>query len=435
MPLMPWQRLVVDTALEVDDEGTPIYSQVTVQVPRQSGKSSLVLALMVHRALLWGGRQSIAYNAQDLKSSRAKMLVDYAPVIEASPIKTALRRIYLGNGAESIVFRNLSRIDTFAKTASAAHGRTLDLAIIDEARFDFDDSREAAYSPAMVTRKDSQLWILSVAGDAASVYFRKKVEDGRRLVSDKTQSSRAFFDWSAPDDSDWTDPDVWAKTIPSLGYTQTEKAIKQRFETALADGKENTFRQEYLCQWMAIENAMIPDRYLVPCLDPATAPSGRICFGIDVALDRSSGAICVADETGRVELIDARDGVTWIVDRALDLYRKHRAPLVVDGYSPANSLVDRLEAGGVPVVRYALRDMTAAVGSFYDAILEGNIRIRPDQHLEAALRTAKKKQVASGWLWSRTDVDVDISPLFAATLAYYHATNRRAPESRRSTIF
>ena len=123
MPLMPWQRLVVDTALEVDAEGTPIYSQVTVQVPRQSGKSSLVLALMVHRALLWGGRQSIAYNAQDLKSSRAKMLVDYAPVIEASPIKTALRRIYLGNGAESIVFRNSSRIDTFAKTASAAHSQ------------------------------------------------------------------------------------------------------------------------------------------------------------------------------------------------------------------------------------------------------------------------------------------------------------------------
>ena len=223
------------------------------------------------------------------------MLVDYAPLIEASPIKTALRRIYLGNGAESIVFRNSSRIDTFAKTASAAHGRTLDLAIIDEARFDFDDSREAAYSPAMVTRKDSQLWILSVAGDAASIYFRKKVEDGRRLVDSKTKSSRAFFDWSAPDDADWTDPAVWAKTIPSLGYTQTEKAIRQRFETALADGKENTFRQEYLCQWMAIENAMIPDRYLIPCLDPTAAPSGRICFGIDVALDRSSGSISVAD--------------------------------------------------------------------------------------------------------------------------------------------
>jgi hypothetical protein len=123
------------------------------------------------------------------------------------------------------------------------------------------------------------------------------------------------------------------------------------------------------------------------------------------------------------------------VDRALELYRRHKAPLVVDGYSPANSLVDRLEAGGIPVVRYSVRDMTAAVGSLYDAILEENVKIRTSAHLEAALRSAKKKQITAGWLWSRTDIDIDISPLFAATLAYYHATNRRAPETKRSAIF
>ena len=103
--------------------------------------------------------------------------------------------------------------------------------------------------------------------------------------------------------------------------------------------------------------------------------------------------------------------------------------------SPANSLVDRLEAGGVPVVRYSLRDMVAATGSLYDAILEESVQIRTNAHLEAALRGARRKTMANGWLWSRTDVDVDISPLFAATLAYYHATNRRPPEPKRSVIY
>jgi hypothetical protein len=431
---MPWQQLVADVATEEHPDGRPVYSQITVQVPRQCGKTTLLLALEVHRALMYGSAQAIAYTAQTGMDARQKLMRDQVPMIEGSSIRSALRRIYRANGTEAVIFRNGSRIDPLPNTPSAGHGRTLDLAIIDEARFDVDDTREAALLPAMVTRPASQLYVISTAGDATSVYYRKKVEDGRRIVDQKLQEGRAFFDWSY-DGDDIDDPAVWYRTIPALGYTITEEAIRSRLETARAEDKENTFRQEYLCQWTVVESSAIPERFLARVLDAGAAPSGRISFGIDVALDRSSAAICVADETGRIELIDARDGVSWVVDRALELYRRHKAPLVVDGYSPANSLVDRLEAGGIPVVRYSVRDMTAAVGSLYDAILEENVKIRTSAHLEAALRSAKKKQVAAGWLWSRTDIDIDISPLFAATLAYYHATNRRAPETKRSAIF
>jgi hypothetical protein len=432
---MPWQRLVADVATEIDKDGLPVYSQVTVQVPRQAGKTTLLLAIEVHRALMWGGPQSIAYTAQTGMDARQKLMRDQVPILEGSGIRAALRKIYRANGTEAVIFRNGSRIDPLPNTPSAGHGRTLDLAIIDEARFDVDDTREAALLPAMVTRPASQLWVISTAGDATSVYFRKKIEDGRRTIETKTQGRRAFFDWSAGDDADIENPRTWWSTIPALGHTQTEDSIRARLETAIAEDKENTFRQEYLCQWRAIESAVIPERYLVRVLNDKTAPTGRLVFGIDVALDRSVASIAVADETGRIELVEARDGVSWVVDRALDLYRRHKAPLVVDGYSPANSLVDRLEAGGVPVVRYSLRDMVAATGSLYDAILEEAVQIRTNAHLEAALRGARRKTMANGWLWSRTDVDVDISPLFAATLAYYHATNRRPPEPKRSVIY
>ena len=102
---------------------------------------------------------------------------------------------------------------------------------------------------------------------------------------------------------------------------------------------------------------------------------------------------------------------------------------------PANSLVDRLEAGGVPVARYSLRDMTSACGVLYDAVLEETVRIRPSPALEAALAAAKRKTVASGWLWARTTVDVDLTPLFAATLAHHHATNRHLAQPKRSAIY
>jgi hypothetical protein len=79
--------------------------------------------------------------------------------------------------------------------------------------------------------------------------------------------------------------------------------------------------------------------------------------------------------------------------------------------------------------------MVAACGVFYDAVLDDAIRIRPHPMLELSLKSARKKMIASGWLWSRTTEEADLTPLFAATLAYHHATNRQAPETKRSAIF
>jgi hypothetical protein len=216
-----------------------------------------------------------------------------------------------------------------------------------------------------------------------------------------------------------------------MGLTIDERVIAHARGT-LTEGE---FRRAYLCQWTVLDEAAIPAKYVARVMDAETAPSGRLSFGIDVAMDRSYSAISVADETGRVELIEHREGVGWVVDRALDLWRKHKGTLVVDGYSPANSLVDRLEGGGIPVTRYTIRDMTAACGLFYDAVLDDAIRIRPHASLESAIESAKRKQMASGWLWSRTVETADLTPLFSATIAYHHATNRRPPETTRSRIF
>src|SRR5213078_2636771 len=64
--LMPWQRDVLDTALEVDPKtGLLIYREAVLTVPRQSGKTWLLLCLMVHRALGFGEPQQILYTAQN----------------------------------------------------------------------------------------------------------------------------------------------------------------------------------------------------------------------------------------------------------------------------------------------------------------------------------------------------------------------------------
>jgi hypothetical protein len=332
---------------------------------------------------------------------------------------------------ESIHFKNGSRIDVMPSTATAGHGRVIHQGIIDEAFADEDDRREGALLPAMSTKRDAQLIVISTAGTQSSLYLKRKVEQGRARVEAGIDESAAYFEYSAGEDDDIDDPLVWAKNIPAMGLTIDETVIRHARSTMT----EGEFRRAMLCQWTVLDEAAIPAKYVARVMDETTAPSGALSFGIDVAMDRSWGAISVADETGRVELIDHREGVSWLVDRTLELWRRHRGALVVDGYSPANSLVDRLEAGGIPVTRYSIRDMTAACGLFYDAVLDDAIRIRPHASLEAAITSAKKKQMASGWLWSRTVETADLTPLFSTTIAYHHATNRRPPEAQRSQIF
>jgi hypothetical protein len=314
---------------------------------------------------------------------------------------------------------------------AAGHGRVIDFGIIDEAFADEDDRREASLLPAMATKRDAQLIVISTAGTQASLYLKRKVEKGRQMVDSGVETGVAYFEFSADNDDDIDDPRVWKRTIPALGLTIDEKVVAH----ARATMTEGEFRRAYLCQWTVLDDAAIPAKYVLKVLDEKTAPSGRLSFGIDVAMDRSYASICVADETGRVELIEHRESVSWVVDRILKLWREHKGSIVVDGYSPANSLVDRLETGGVPVTRYTLRDMTSACGLFYDAVLDDAIRIRPNASLESAIASAKRKQMSSGYLWSRTVDAADLTPLFAATLAYHHATNRTPTDTSRSRIY
>jgi hypothetical protein len=428
---MPWQQQIADVALEVMPDGTPAFRELNVLVPRQCGKTSLMLAMELHRALLWGTPQVIGYTAQTGWDARRKLIDDQVPLLEVSQLASTIKRVYRGAGMESIHFKNSSRIDVMPSTPTAGHGRVINLGIIDEAFSDEDDRREGALLPAMATKRDAQLFVISTAGTQSSLYLKRKVEQGRAMVEAGIDEGVAYFEYSAGEDDDIDDPATWWRTIPAMGLTIDERVIAHARGTMT----EGEFRRAYLCQWTVLDEAAIPAKYVARVMDAETAPSGRLSFGIDVAMDRSYSAISVADETGRVELIEHREGVGWVVDRALDLWRKHKGTLVVDGYSPANSLVDRLEGGGIPVTRYTIRDMTAACGLFYDAVLDDAIRIRPHASLEAAIESAKRKQMASGWLWSRTVETADLTPLFSATIAYHHATNRRPPETTRSRIF
>ena len=427
---MAWQAEVVNVFGERLN-GRPAYRELVLTVPRQSGKTTLILAIMIHRALFYGSPQRIAYTAQTGHDARQKLLDDFVPILERSPFSSLVSRVYRANGDEAIIFGNGSRIEVLRNSISAGHGRTLDLAIIDEAFADEDDVREQALLPTMATKKDAQILILSTAGTSESMFLRRKVDAGRQAIKDGLINGIAYFEYSADPDDDPYDPKTWARCMPALNNTIDASAI----DHALATMTLTDFRRSYLNTWTNQDDRLIPEKVWFACNSAKVAPVGRLSFGLDVSLDRATASIVVADEQGRIEVIESRPGVAWIAQRCLEIFRRWKSPIVIDGYSPAGALVEPLQNLGVNVVKYRTQEVVSACNLFYDAILDRSVKVKTSSVLDDAVLNAKKRQLGQSWLWARVNTDSDLTPLYAATLAWHHSVHRKVETKPRSNIF
>jgi hypothetical protein len=106
--------------------------------------------------------------------------------------------------------------------------------------------------------------------------------------------------------------------------------------------------------------------------------------------------------------------------------------VVVDGASAAFSLADPLRQRGVTVTVTTARQMAAAFGGFFDAVMDGQVRHLDQPILNSALAVARKRQIGdSGFGWSRKDSESDITAVTAATLALWGLTSSEVAEKPR----
>jgi hypothetical protein len=441
-PLMPWQRHVADVALELDpDTGRLVYREVVLTVPRQSGKTTLQLGVMVHRALGFGQRQKVTYSAQTRNDARKKWEDEHVTVLEGSPLR-GLFTVRKSNGAEAIRWRNGSMHTVVAPTEKAGHGDVLDLGVIDEAFAQEDNRLEQAFKPAMVTRPQPQLWVVSTAGTVKSTYLREKVEAGRFHAEAGLTTGVAYFEWSAAPDADPADPATWWACMPALGHTVTEEAVRADYQSMpLVE-----FRRAYLNQWP--DDA--PDEWLVigkqawmALTDPYSDPVGKVAFAVDVNRDRTWASVGVAgrraDGMLHVDVAEHRPGTSWVVPWLVDRNAKWGpCALVIAPSSPAGSLIADAEAAGLEIVQPSVRDIAHGCAMFYDATganpqVKDPPWLRHTNHpdLNMALAGARQRDLGDAWLWLRKNVLVDISPLVAVTLAAWgHATHAHIQESK-----
>lgn len=420
---MPWQRYCLDVALEHGDTGKLVYRQVIEVVPRQAGKTAKVLGVQVHRAVNMAKRlkhpQQSIYTAQRHTDARSKLLEEHYPIIETSPygkFATPLRT----TASEGITWSNRSTHHIAAPTWKAGHGKTLDLAQIDEAFALQTDEVEQGIKPAQITRPSAQLYVISAAGDHRSSYLRSKIDVGREHARQGIDKGIAYFEWSADGlDVDPSDPAVWAQVHPAIGYTIDVDAI----EADHASMKPAEFARAYLAIWPTAQRPrIVSDEKWQACADRKSRCGDPVCFAIDVTSDRSMAAVSAAgrraDGLLHVEVVAHDNGTGWVADYVQGLLKRHpKSTLSVDTVGSAASLLPELERRRIPVRLLTTADVARSMGLVLDKIDQGLLRHRDQPSLNLALAGADKRRIGDKWAWARGDGD--ITPLVSATLALW----------------
>jgi phage terminase large subunit-like protein len=423
-PFMPWQAQVANVAGELLADGTPAYREVRVTVPRQSGKTTLILVVELDRCLSWGPLQRVLYCAQDRNSARAKWEEQTELLRRTTLGRAGVFKVRRQAGAERMEFKATgSTIGISANGETSGHGQTLDLGVIDEAFAQRDERLMGAFRPAMVTRPAAQVWIVSTVGAPdGSEFLHSRIDDGRARVEADERVGVCYFEWSAADDQDPDDPATWRSCMPALGRTVTEEVIR-----ADHDAMEPTeFSRAYLNRRAPGGRPVIDPASWQACRDPRSQLSGLPCFALDVTPERSAAAVGVAgwtaDRRRHVEVVEHRPGTDWAVARLQALERRWKPlPVVVDPASPAGSLLVDLAAAGVPTETVNAREYAQGCGQLFDAVVEGKVAHLDQPILNLAVGAARKRSLGDAWAWARKSGG-DISPLVAVTLACWGLT-------------
>lgn len=418
--LDPWQRLVLDGALGERRDGKWSAFEVGLIVPRQNGKGAILEARELAGLFLFG-EQLILHSAHEFKTAQEAFRRVLALVENTDWLRKRVARIRTSHGEEGIELLDGARLRFVARSGGSGRGFSGDTVILDEAMILGPDAM-AALLPTLSARPNPQLWYAASAGLETSGQLRQVRERGSR----GDEPGLAFFEWSAPTDSDLDDVDGWLQANPALGIRIPDEFV----ERERAAMPELEFARERLGIWDdGRRDAVIPMDVWEASADSRSVPNDPVAFAIDVPPDRSASSIAIAgrrsDGLAHVEVVDHRKGTHWVVERTVELVKRWTpSAVVVDPSGPAGSLIPDLEAAGVTVSTTSAREMAQACGAFYDTAVDRRLRHLDQPLLNSALGAARKRTLGDAWAWHRRDL-TDISPLVACTLALYGHTTAK----------
>jgi hypothetical protein len=425
-PLADSQKITLRGALATREDGSWAATRIGDFGPRQgTGKNDKIAARELAGLILFGDRL-IIHTAHEFSTANESFLRLVSLFENWDDLRKKVERIRYANGEQGIELLSGQRLKYRARTGGAGRGfAKADLVVYDEAQH---LSREhvAASGPTKLANPNSQTWYAGSGGLTSSAVaweMRRAAvmgSGGRLAYTEMTAETVAVVEGkiqaSAPDPAEL---DAWYRAMPGLGRWVTEESMTALFDELGPD----LFARECLCVWDPEPGSS------GGIIDPATwsalavadhRPDGVLHYALDVSPQGASAAVGVSDGV-HVECVKHDMGTAWVVPLCVARRDRFRE-LVIDPAGPAVELIAPLEAEGLTVRRVSTEDAKAACGQFLTDVTEGRAVHRGQPMLDQAVQNADKRDVGDGgWLWSRKRSSVDISPLYAVTLAKWAA--------------
>lgn len=439
----PWQDLVLDDWLAVDNNGILINNYCILLVSRQNGKTGVSDPRETWGLVKRG--ESILHTAQEYQT--AKKAFDrlrkkfgerkndpYARFPELNAMvdhyTTSANQMVLDltNGAH-IEFR------TRGNSSDMGRGGTFDVVVIDEAQ-SYTEAQAAALSPLNSASPlgSPQTILMGTPPTPEALHKGYIFSNSIHEIHENPTKGSCLHEWSVKEVGDVRDKKRWYFCNPSLGYQLLESAL----EKDLKGMSDDTFAREHLGyiapRALNQVNYAIPKELWDSCKSDEQIGEGKIAYGIKFSADGSevclAGAVMSSKGITRVEMIDRRStssGTRWLADWLNQRYEKASC-VVIDGKNGVEVLTDRIvdtwKAKG-SIVRPTAKEVVAAASLVTDGLTEKTLTWYSKQEaLRESAVNSVKRSINGGWGFGGENS----APIEAVALALYGVkTSKRTP--------
>lgn len=427
-------------------------------------------------------------SAYDELSKRVKRVMTSHgdEAIELRPTPTL---IFGANGTR--VRRSVSgRLRFLARSRGSGRSFTADCVVYDEAMF-LSDEQVGASMPTMSAVPNPQMYYTASAGmkDSAQLaMIRRRIMRGDPTIMGAEWSIDPHLDTCPRDEvrgrkdnhyvictqhDDRDDPRAWAKANPAFGERISYEHVRKEFAAMTAA----QFDRERLGigDWPSEEEAwaVVSEAAWEACaMDDPGGAVRPVAFAVDVNPEMTVATIAAAWErpeplqlvtrnltaqelyTGerrpRAEPRSARvvleiprgcsrEGTSWVVERLSELRRQWRpAAICIPRNGPAAALADEAVRAGIDPLIATSGDEAAAFALMVTGIRDKKVIHMGRQNAPAlwsAIASAETRDIGDGGRgWSRRNSEDDITPVTAATLAYWALNKKRRSYDIRKSV-
>lgn len=449
------QELALAAIFALNRYGKSAAFEVALICCRQNLKTA-IFKMAVLGWLYLTKERLVVWSAHEFRTSEEAFRDIETLLTSTYDLRREIKRIYRGNGDESIEMRHGGRLIFKARTKGGGRGLSGSKVILDEG-YALQPMHMGALLPTLSAQPDPQVLYGSSAGHADSDVLRD-VRDRGRAGGDPRL---AYLEWCADPPEvacaageDCThaktavgcgcdDPAQWRKSNPATAHNRITVDYIAAERRALPVSE---FMRERMGWWDDPKDGFsrISAAHWEACEDAESTVLDPVAIAFAVAPDRSMSAIAIAGyrEDGLVhgELVEHLPGTAWLADRVVEITGRHGpCVLVMNPAGPAGSFKQEMLNRGfgpkeqthegktgkfkvhnpdaIPLMLTGAQEYAAGCAALADDIANGQFRHLGQKPLDDAADGARTRDLGDAWAWSHKNSSADITPIEAVTLA------------------